>query len=224
MKVLVVDDEDLLVEFLRRSLKADNHVVEIARNGQDAVTKAISRNYDVILLDVIMPIKDGVQVCKELREQQIETPILILSSRDSETARVQGLDAGADDYLIKPFGYKELSARLRALQRRPRHVDQPLLRVKNIELDPARRIVSVSGRDIDMRPKEFSLLEYLMRHAGTAVSRYEILEKVWGVSAFNTSNRLDVCIKQVREKIGDNVANGPHIIKTVHGFGYRIEL
>lgn len=224
MRVLIVDDEELIIEFLKRSLKNDHHSVDIARDGLEAIQKASKKSFDVIVLDILMPHRNGIEVCRELRNTGITTPILILSSSDSESARIEGLDAGADDYLIKPFSYLELIARLRALHRRPIGTFTPKLKHGKIELDPVSHIVTLSGQNIDIRPKEYDLLQYLMLHEGTAVKRYELLTNVWGVSATNTSNRLDVCIRQLRKKIDDTEQKqNKSVIKTVHSYGYKID-
>lgn len=221
MKILVAEDDDLLREFLKRSLKIDRHLVDSATDGEKALDKATKNSYDVIILDIVMPIKNGLAVCKELRALGNTTPILFLTSRDSEASKVLGLDAGADDYLSKPFSYPELTARLRALTRRQTVATGSNIVFANLELDTAKRAILKNGEILNLRPKEYALLEYLILHNKKAVSRQELLEKIWGVHVLSTSNRIDVCMKNVRKILGDD-AETPRIT-TMHNFGYRLQ-
>lgn len=222
MKVLVVDDEVMLIEYLKRSLSADGYTVDSAVDGAEAYKKGSSNRYDAIVLDVIMPAKSGLEVCRELRDSGIRTPIIILSSRDTEEAKVEGLEAGADDYMIKPFGYTELDARLKALSRRANDHLADALEMGELILDHTSRKVTKAGKVINLRPKEYSLLRCLMLNEGNAVSKAHILHTVWGVSVQNASTRLQVCVKSLREKIGSGDGSGPEI-KNIRGFGYIIE-
>ncbi len=220
MRVLVVEDEELILEFLKRSLKADKKDVDVATNGADGYKKAMLHSYDAIVLDVMMPIKNGLDVCRDLRREGNVTPIIFLSSRGSESARVQGLDAGADDYMAKPFSYKELNARLRAITRRPSTSLGAKLVVGDVVLDSARHIATRGKRNLVLRPKEFALLEYLMQNPGTVLTREQLLRKIWGVSQENSSNRLEVYVRHLRTKL--TLADEDQMIYTVRGKGYKI--
>ena len=164
--------------------------------------------------------KNGLDICRELRRTGVATPILFLSARNSEAARIQGLDAGADDYLVKPFSYRELNARLRAITRRPSVVPQSELQIANLILNPVSRDVTRGGKLIHLRPKEYALLEYMMRHPNVALPRYELLRNVWGISNDMTSNRLEVYIRHLRNKVDSKYRT--KLIHTVRGVGYKI--
>ncbi|MDX1765360.1 MAG: response regulator transcription factor [Candidatus Saccharimonadales bacterium] len=220
MRILVVEDDELTLEFLKKSLTKDQHMVDPAVDGAVGFDKALSRKHDLVILDVVLPSKDGISVCADLRELGYKTPILILSSQDTHKARVRGLDAGADDYVVKPFSYDELSARIRALVRRPNKLLPAKLKAANIELDPATHQVKRGDKVIDLRPKEYLLLEYLMRNANRALSREELLQRVWGIGIGNTSNRLDVYIRHLRTKIDEGREH--KLIRTVRGKGYML--
>lgn len=217
MRVLLVEDEDLLAEFLKRSLTKAGHDVDHAADGIMASEKINSKIYDVVILDIILPKKNGLDVCRDARKQNIKTPILILSSQDAETARIQGLDAGADDYMVKPFSHKELEARLRALHRRPAEIVSDEITLGQVTFSSATHKVSLAGREVSLRSKEFALLEFLIRNSNRVVPREEIFVHVWGVSAENASNRVDACVKEIRTKLGKD------LIKTIHGTGYAID-
>jgi DNA-binding response OmpR family regulator len=223
MRVLVVDDEEMIVEYVKRSLVLDGHKVGVAYDGAEGLQKALAENYDAIVLDIIMPHKDGLTVCRELREQGYGMPIIILSTKNSVSDRVAGLDSGADDYLVKPFTYAELAARLRALQRRPKELIQKIVTHGEISVDSSKKTVYRGESVLDLTPKEFDLLEYLLQHSNRAVSREELLQKVWDVERSNyVSNRVEVCIKSLRHKIGDSGGKKP-LIKTIRNFGYTVE-
>lgn len=222
MRILVVEDDDYILEYLRRSLTRDKHVVDVAADGAIGFDKAMSRKHDLVILDLVLPRKDGYSVCSDLRAFGYKTPILFLSSQDSHEARIKGLDFGADDYMVKPFNYDELAARIRALVRRPNKVLPPKLAIDNLELNPVSQEVTMNGEIVILRPKEYVLLECLMRNPGEALSRKELLQKVWGISEENTSNRLDVYIRHLRTKIDADRDNANKLIKTVRGKGYMI--
>lgn len=222
MRVLIVDDEEMIVEYVKRSLIMDGHKPTVAYDGEEGLKKALADKFDAIVLDIIMPNKDGLTVCRELREQGYSVPILMLSTKNSVSDRVAGLDSGADDYLIKPFTYAELAARLRALQRRPQEVAQKEIVTGEIVINAGRRTVTRQGKPIELTPKEFEVLHYLYQHSNRAVSREELLEEVWDVQGNFVSNRVEVCIKSLRKKIGDNQVDQP-IIKTIRNFGYTVE-
>jgi DNA-binding response OmpR family regulator len=221
MKILVVDDEEMIVEFLERSLRLDHNVVDIARNGTEAYEKASQQSYDVVILDIIMPGKNGLDVCHDLRELGVNTPVMLLSSKDGEVARIEGLDAGADDYMTKPFSYNELTARLRALMRRPLNLLPSIISLGDLSLDPVKKVISLEGKELELRPKEYSLLEYLMRNPGRVIPKDELLKNVWLISASNASNRLEVCMHHLREKI--NINPDDTILSTIRGYGYVLK-
>lgn len=223
MRVLVVDDEEMIVEYVKRSLVLDGHKVSVAYDGEEGFRKASSDSYDAVILDIIMPHKDGLTICRELREQGHGMPIIILSTKNSVSDRVAGLDSGADDYLIKPFTYAELAARLRALKRRPKELTQTVVTHGNISVDSAKRIVMKAGQRIEVTPKEFELLEYLLQHSNRAVSREELLQKIWDVESNFVSNRVEVCIKSLRHKLGEGDEKS-QLIRTIRNFGYSIEV
>lgn len=221
MRILVIEDEEYILEYLKRMLGKDKHTIDAAADGAIGFDKAMSRSHDLVILDVMLPRKDGLSVCSDLRAFGYKTPILMLSSQDSYEARIRGLDSGADDYLVKPFSYDELAARIRALMRRPSRVLEPHLKVADLDLNPATQVVKMDGTELSLRPKEYVLLEYLMRNVNRALSREELLQRVWGIGAHNTSNRLDVYIRHLRSKIDDHRKDG--LIKTVRGKGYMLQ-
>lgn len=216
MRLLVVEDEPKLLSLLERGLVGAGYAVDTAATGTDALWHASEGDYDAIVLDVQIPPPDGFSVARTLRERGRWAPILFLTVRDDVSDRVQGLDVGGDDYLTKPFAFEELFARLRALTRRT-PVERPnLLVIGVLTLDPAGHEVRVGGEHVDMSPKEFSMLEYLMRHRGEAVTRTAILDHVWDFAYDGTSNVVDVYIGYLRSKIGRES------IETVRGVGYRM--
>ncbi len=222
MRILVVDDEEMIVEYVKRSLILDGHKPTVAYDGEEGFNKAVADKFDAIVLDIIMPKKDGLTVCRELRERGYSIPILMLSTKNSVADRVAGLDSGADDYLVKPFTYAELAARLRALRRRPQEIAQKEIVTGEIVIHAGRRTVTKNGALVVLTPKEFDVLHYLYQHSNRAVSREELLEEIWQVQGNFVSNRVEVCIKSLRKKLGDNQA-GQSIIKTIRNFGYTVE-
>ncbi|PZO99025.1 MAG: DNA-binding response regulator [Corynebacterium urealyticum] len=224
MKILVVDDDPAVRESLRRSLIFNGYAVVLAADGEEALDKVHSERPDMVILDVMMPKLDGLEVCRELRSQGDDIPILLLTARDSVSERVAGLDAGADDYLTKPFALEELLARTRSLVRRaarPASVDTQqteILKFEDLELDPATRDVTRGGRQISLTRTEFALLELLLRNPRKVLSRTTILEDVWGYDFPTSGNALEVYIGYLRRK---TEADGePRLIQTVRGVGY----
>ncbi|CAQ04505.1 response regulator transcription factor [Corynebacterium urealyticum] len=224
MKILVVDDDPAVRESLRRSLIFNGYSIVLAADGEEALAKVQSERPDMVILDVMMPKLDGLEVCRELRSQGEDTPILLLTARDSVSERVAGLDAGADDYLTKPFALEELLARTRSLVRRaarPAAVDTQqieILKFEDLELDPATRDVTRGGRQISLTRTEFALLELLLRNPRKVLSRTTILEDVWGYDFPTSGNALEVYIGYLRRK---TEADGePRLIQTVRGVGY----
>ena len=220
MHLLVVDDEPKVVRLLKRAFERDGHTMEVAATGDDALTAATKAKYDAIILDVMIPAPDGLQVCKKLREQGDWTPVLLLTGRGTVEDRVSGLDAGADDYLPKPFSLTELSARLRAITRRAEQSDADVLQVGDLMLDPAAHRVSRDGTPIDLTPKEFALLELFMRRRGEVLSRSAILDHVWDFAYEGGSNVVDVYVRYLRDKVDRPF--GTKTIETVRGVGYTL--
>lgn len=222
MRVLVVEDDPKLGPLIRRGLSEEGLAVDLATTGGDAVWRATSTGYDVIVLDRMLPDIDGLEVCERLRDESVWSPILMLTARGSLEDRVSGLDQGVDDYLVKPFEFDELKARLRALVRRP-NVERPAsLELGGLALDPAGRRVSRDGVEIELSPLEFSLLEYMMRKAGEPLTRFELLEHAWDGSYENRSNVVDVYVRYLRQKIDEPF--GTDSIETLRGVGYRFRI
>ena len=221
MRVLIVEDERKISAYVKRGLEEQGYAVDAAYTGREALDWAAAAPYDVIILDVLLPEMDGFAVCRELRRRDIRTPILMLTARDGVDDRVNGLDAGADDYLIKPFALKELLARLRALARRA--ADQPKtteLRVADLVMDTATRQVKCGDRLIELTAKEYAVLECLLRESPRVLTRTMIAEHVWNYDVFNQSNVVDVYIRNLRRKIDDGC--DLKLIQTVRGAGYRL--
>ena len=218
--MLVVEDETKLGELLARGLTEEGYVVDLSRLGEEALWKARAVEYGAIVLDVMLPGVDGFSVCRQLREGGVWTPILLLTARDAINDRVDGLDAGADDYLTKPFAFEELLARLRALTRRT-PVERPaVLEVGDLRLDPAARRAWRGDAELALSPKEFTLLELFMRRPGIALSRTQLLEGAWDISFVSDSNVVAVYIRYLREKIDRPF--GRESLETVPGVGYRL--
>lgn len=223
MRILVVEDERRLAELLRRVLTEERYVADVAVEGPQGLNMALSGAYDLIILDVMLPGMDGFEICQRLRAENIATPVLMLTARGALEDRVNGLRIGADDYLLKPFAFEELLARVTALlRRRDRELDvAQQLHVADLTLDLTRHEAHRGERLIELTPKEFALLEYLMRNAGQALTRAQITDHVWGYDADTLSNVVDIYIHYLRDKI-DRGADRP-LISTVRGIGYRIE-
>src|SRR5436305_12419426 len=220
VRVLVVEDRVKMASLIRRGLRKEGLAADVAANGEDALWMAAATEYDAIVLDVMLPGIDGFEVCSRLRADGIWSPILMLTARDAVRDRVAGLDAGADDYLTKPFSYAELLARLRALVRRGA-VERPAeLAVGELRLDPARRLVWRGEDEIELSPKEFSLLETFMRRPGEVLSRFALLEHAWDYEYENRSNIVDSYVRLLRKKIDKPF--GVESIQTVRGAGYRL--
>jgi two-component system OmpR family response regulator len=220
MRVLVVEDEVKLAGLIRRGLREEGVLADVAIKGEDALWMAEATGYDVVVLDVMLPGIDGFETCRRLRGDGVRTPILMLTARDAVEDRIAGLDTGADDYLTKPFDFGELLARLRALARRGPAERGPVLRVGDLELDPAARRVRRGETDIELSTKEFQLLEVFMRNPGTVLSRFQLLEGAWDTEYEHRSNVIDVYVRYLREKIDRPF--GVETIETVRGAGYRL--
>lgn len=220
MRVLVVEDEPRIADFVARGLAENGYSVDTARDGEEALHWPSVAEFDVIILDVMLPRVDGIEVCQTLRRQGTRTPILMLTARDAVEDRVKGLDSGADDYLVKPFAFAELLARVRALCRREPALLGTTLTVGDLSLDTITRNVSRGGASVDLTAKEFALLEYLMRHPDQVLSRTVIAEHVWNYDFDNVTNVIDVHVKNLRRKIDGEYEH--KLIHTMRGIGYRI--
>jgi two-component system, OmpR family, response regulator len=220
VRVLVVEDEVKLAGLIRRGLREEGVLADVAIKGEDALWMAEATAYDVVVLDLMLPGIDGFETCRRLRGDGVRTPILMLTARDAVEDRIAGLDTGADDYLAKPFDFGELLARLRALARRGPAEHGPVLRVGDLELDPAARRVSRGGTEIPLSTKEFQLLEVFMRHPGEVLSRFQLLEGAWDTEYEHRSNVIDVYVRYLREKVDRPF--GVTTLETVRGAGYRL--
>lgn len=224
MRILIVEDEPKLAAALSRGLSALGYAVDTLDDGQAALTRILihHNDYDVIILDLMLPSMDGLQICKEVRSHNVATPILILTARDETEAKVELLLAGADDYVVKPFAFKELTARIHALLRRPPATLPSVLKVGDIELNATERTVTCNGQPITLTLKEFGLLEYLLRHPNEVVNREDLLAHLWDFNYESFSNVIDVHVKNLRQKLANSGA--PDIIETVRGIGYRLRI
>ena len=219
--MLLVEDERRLSQVVRRVLEEEGHTVDAAFDGEEGLSMALEGSHDVIVLDVMLPEMDGMEVCRSLRKQKVDTPVLLLTALDSVDDKVRGLDAGADDYLPKPFAFQELLARLRALGRRKvQGHEASELAVDDLVLDLRRRRAQRSGKSIDLSPKEFSLLEFLMRNEGRVVTRTQILDHLWGYDYDSESNLVDVYVAYLRRKV--DKGHKQQLIRTVRGIGYAL--
>ena len=219
MHVLLVEDQPTVLNYVKRALEENGYAVDTARSGQEALDWAEAVQYELIVLDIMLPGLDGISVCRRLRRQGHQAAILMLTARETVDDRVTGLDAGADDYLVKPFELKELLARLRALARR-RTAKTPVVKVGNLSLDPRTHVVMRNGELIRLTSKEYAVLECLMRDPDRVFTRTEIAESVWSYDVYNQSNVVDVYIRNLRRKIDDPFDH--KLIHTVRGAGYRL--
>lgn len=221
MRVLLVEDDVRIAGFVAKGLRENTYAVDIASDGEDALYQASINDYDIIILDVMLPRKDGFAVCGELRKDGLKTPILMLTARDAVDDRISGLDCGVDDYLIKPFDFKELLARIRSLLRRKGEIRPPRIIVADLEIDTIAHRVWRAGREISLTAKEYALLEYLAREQSKVVGRAEIAEHVWDENFDAFSNLIEVYIKRLRLKIDDGL--DAKLIHTRRGAGYILE-
>ncbi len=221
MRILLVDDDKNLCDTLKRGLEENTYAVDCVHHGEDGVFYAEITPYDLIILDVMMPKKDGWNVCRELRLKKVSTPILMLTAKDAVEDRVRGLDNGADDYLVKPFAFAELLARVRALLRRDGAVKSSEITIGDLNLNTVTRDVSWKNNPVKLTSKEFAILEYLMRHPSAVVTRTMIEEHAWNYDFDSMSNLVDVYIRRIRQKIDPDL--GKQIITTIRGAGYKIK-
>ncbi len=220
MRILVVDDEVKLANAIKRALEINHYAVDMVHTGTDALDMALGEEYDCILLDLMLPGLDGLTVCKKIREEGKSTPILMLTAKGQVADKVTGLDIGADDYLVKPFSFEELFARVRALVRRPKTQAQSALTIKDLSLDPVSYTVTRGGKPISLSSKEFSILEYLLRNKNTVVTRDQLINHVWDYDADVLPNVVEVHIKHLRDKIDAPFKTA--LIQTIRGKGYSI--
>lgn len=221
MRILVVEDEKKLAGFMKKGLEEEGYALDVAHDGREGLLMALDGVYDLVILDINLPEMDGLSVLQEFRRQKGQTPVLLLTVRAAIEDKVLGLDTGADDYLTKPFSFQELLARIRALMRRPAAAASPLLRVADLTLDPARRVVFRGSEKIDLSTKEFALLDYFMRHPGRVLTRTMIAEHVWDYDFDPMSNIIDVYVNYLRKKIDSG--REPKLLHTVRGVGYVLQ-
>ena len=221
MRVLIIEGEPELRAQIADTLRQQNYTVDTAGDGVTGLERACTEPYDLLILDIMLPVQDGFAVLREMRAEQVATPVLMLTARVEVEDRVRGLDLGADDYLLKPFSMAELLARIRALLRRSHTQASPLLTVGDIHLDTGTREVTRSGRPVSLTPKEFALLEFLLYNRNRAISRFNLAEHVWGdaFDPFTMSNTIDVHIRNLRRKVDDQAGE---VIVTVRGIGYMV--
>jgi two-component system copper resistance phosphate regulon response regulator CusR len=218
MRILLVEDEPRVARFVAKGLREQSYAIDIAGDSESALYQAEINDYDLIILDVMLPGRDGFEVCRELRERNVKTPVLMLTALDAVDDRVQGLDSGADDYLIKPFEFKELLARVRALLRRAREFRPPALQVADLTLNTANHTATRAGRRIGLTAKEYALLEYFALHQGRLLGREEIAEHVWDENFDPMSNVIDVYVRRLRKKVDEGFSRP--LIHTRRGAGY----
>lgn len=222
MRILIVDDDRRLVGIIRRGMLEEGYAADVAYDGEEGEYLAEINPYDLIILDIMMPKKDGVQVCQSLRARGINAPILMLTAKDAVEDRVKGLDAGADDYLVKPFAFNELAARIRALLRRESRTKSPELQVGDLVLNTVTRQARRGDREIELTTKEYAILEYFMRHPNAVITRTMIEEHAWDYDFDSFSNLVDVYIRRIRRKI--DIEGEESLIQTVRGAGYRLRV
>ena len=219
--VLIIEDEQKLVDILKRALKGERYTIDTAFDGEEGLEKALKNTYSLILLDIMLPKKDGFTVCKELRDNHIHTPIIMLTARGSAEDRVLGLDSGADDYLTKPFGVNELFARMRAVLRRKKTADSDVLKVADLIMDRRKHEVTRAGKIISLTPKEYKLLNTLLSSPGEAIQRQRLINNAWGPNFKETNHELNVHMKYLRNKIEDKEQKP--LIHTIRGVGFVLK-
>ena len=222
MKILVIEDEHRIANTIKKGLEQEHFTVDVAYDGASGYDLATTEEYDALVLDLMLPEKDGLTICKELRENNVHTPIIMLTAKGQLDDKVTGLDSGADDYLTKPFSFEELLARLRAITRRPRKSTTNTLRVGSLQLDRKTFDVERDGKKITLSNKEFSLLEYLLRHPNRILSKNQIITHVWDYDADILPNTVEVYIRNLRKKIDFPFPKSSPLIHTIRGFGYKV--
>ncbi len=222
MRILVIEDEHKIANSIKKGLEQELYVTDVTYTGNDGYDLAAGEDYDLIILDILLPGLDGITICKKLRNKQIHTPIILLTARGQIGDKVEGLNAGADDYLVKPFAFEELLARIKALTRRPRKNLGSVLSVSDLTLNTLTYEVKRGNKTIKLSSREFSLLEYLMRHPNQTLTKDQIINHVWNYEADILPNTVEVYIGYLRNKIDRIFPDNPPIIKTIRGFGYKI--
>ena len=222
MRILIVEDEKKVASFIKKGLEEEYYTVDVAYDGKQGFELALSEEYDLLILDIMLPYKDGLTLTKELRDEKIETPILLLTAKDKIQDKVEGLDAGAEDYMTKPFAFEELLARIRALLRRNVSAKSVLLKAGDLVLDTQSHKVTRGNKIVDLTPKEYSILEYLMRNKNSVISRTKLSEHVYDYHFDTDTNVIDVYINKLRNKI-DKGFEGASLLHTVRGIGYIIK-
>lgn len=220
MRILVIEDNQKLAGYIKKALVQESYAVDCVYDGEHGEQRVILGEYDLIILDIMLPKKDGYSVCSDLRKQDINTPVIMLTAKGEIEDRVEGLDSGADDFLVKPFELKELLARIRALLRRPKNQLGEIIGAQDIVVDNSKHIVKVGNKELKLTLKEYAVLEYLIRNKGQLVNRDQILDHCWDFSFDSFSNIVDVYIKQLRKKLDDK---NEKYIKTIRGVGYKIQ-
>ena len=223
MRILVVEDEHKIAQSIKKGLEQESYAVDLAFSGNDGYDFASTEEYDVIILDIMLPNLSGIEIAKKLRIENNHTPILMLTAKGELDDKVDGLDSGADDYLTKPFAFEELLARIRALLRRPQQVSQSILAFADITLDPKSYLVKRAGKEIHLSSKEFALLDYLLRHPNQIVTKDQIINHVWNYDADVLPNTVEVYIGYLRNKIDKPFPEKKTLIQTVRVFGYKLE-
>jgi DNA-binding response OmpR family regulator len=222
MQILIVEDEKKIANFLRRGLLEESYSVDVANDGEEALYKISINEYDLILLDILLPKINGLEVCKKIREDNLKTPIILLTAKDSQMDKIIGLDAGADDYLTKPFSFGELAARIRAIFRRGNKSNPPILLFDQLTLNPATRVATRNGTEIRLTTKEYALLEYFMRNPNRLLTKTELLEHVWDYNYDGLSNIVETYIKYLRKKLHTS-PKVKELIHTLRGSGYILK-
>ncbi len=222
MRILIIEDERRIANTIKKGLEFERYAVDVAYDGNEGFDMAEIEDYDLILLDLMLPGMDGIEICKELRKKNIHTPILMLTAKGQTQDKITGLDSGADDYLTKPFSFEELLARTRALSRRPRTQTNSSLTISDLKLNPQNFTVERAGKRIQLSAKEFSLLEYLMRNPVKILTKDQIISRVWNYDADILPNTIEVYIRNLRNKIDRPFPTEKPLIHTIRGFGYQI--
>lgn len=217
MKILVVEDEHKIANSIKKGMEQEGWAVDVSHTGTDGYDMATSEEYDVIVLDLMLPGMNGIEICKKIREEGNHTPVLMLTAKGQINDKVEGFTSGADDYLVKPFAFEELLARVRALSRRPKQIKSAIYKTGDLELDSNSKEAKKAGKELFLSRKEFSLLEYLLKNQGKTVSKDKIINHLWDYEANILPNTVEVFIKYLRNKIGKET------IKTIRGFGYKID-
>ena len=221
MRILVVEDEKTLADNLKTGLTDEKFAVDIIRNGREAYEMAVTEEYDAIILDIMLPEMDGITICEKLRAKNINTPIIMLTAKDALDDKLTGFKFGADDYLVKPFSFEELLARIRSLIRRST-VKESVLKIDDLELNPSAHIVTRKGKEIGLTGKEYALLEYFMHHPNQILTREQILNHVWDYSYDSMSNIIEVLVRRLRNKIDRDFPESMQLFSTIRGLGYRL--